>query len=168
MALSSQQIAGLDALNKKIASGYKATATDQANLAYAAKQGYVYKPATVTPVVASAIPTGATKIANPSQLTGLTESQIYRSGTDIYKLPTTTTVQKVSTPVSTPSYTGTAQQNAELQQAYERQLAGKATTTDNTNIAYAMNKGWKPTTAVSKSNIGHPIVTGKQIGRAHV
>jgi uncharacterized protein (UPF0335 family) len=88
MALNTQQITGLDALNKKIATGYKVNAVDQANLDYAAKQGYKYNPTPVAPV-APAIPTGATKILNPSGLAGLTESQLFRQGKDIYKLPTT-------------------------------------------------------------------------------
>lgn len=77
MALNTQQIANLNALNQKIAGGYKPTATDTANLDYAKKQGYVYKP----------LPQGSTKIANIEGLKGLNESQIYRQGQDIYKLP---------------------------------------------------------------------------------
>jgi len=79
MALTSQQISGLNALNQKIAGGYQATDTDKANLSYATKQGYTYNP----------LPTGATKISDPNYLktAGLTENQIYRSGQDIYKLP---------------------------------------------------------------------------------
>lgn len=79
MALNTQQIANLNALNKKIATGYTANATDLANLSYAKKQGYTYNP----------LPTGATKVANPTELKGLNESQIYREGSSIYKLPTT-------------------------------------------------------------------------------
>lgn len=81
MALQTSQNANLNALNQKIAGGYTASATDIANLAYAKTQGYSYTP----------MATGATKIASPLDLKGLTESQLYRSGQDIYKLPTTVT-----------------------------------------------------------------------------
>ena len=77
MALQKEQIAGLDDLNNRIASGYKANAQDQANLDYGKSKGYTYNP----------IPQGATKIAGPSGLQGLNESQLFRQGTDIYKLP---------------------------------------------------------------------------------
>lgn len=40
-----------------------------------------------TEIKAPSIPTGATKILNPAGLQGLNESQIYRQGKDIYKLP---------------------------------------------------------------------------------
>lgn len=77
--LNTKQIADLNALNQKIATGYKPTTADQANLAYATKQGYKYTP----------MAQGATKITDPNYLktAGLNESQIYRSGTSIYKLP---------------------------------------------------------------------------------
>lgn len=80
MALSTQQIANLNALNQKISGGYNPNDIDRQNLAYAQKQGYNYTP----------LAQGATKITDPNYLktAGLTESQIYRSGTDIYKLPT--------------------------------------------------------------------------------
>ena len=66
MALQKEQIAGLDDLNNRIASGYKANAQDQANLDYGKSKGYTYNP----------IPQGATKIAGPSGLQGLNESQL--------------------------------------------------------------------------------------------
>jgi hypothetical protein len=78
MALSTKQIADLNALNQKIAGGYQATATDTDNLDYAKSEGYIYTP----------MPTGSTKISGPSGLQGLDESQIYRSGIDIFKIPT--------------------------------------------------------------------------------
>jgi len=90
MALNQAQIAGLNDLNKRIASGYQATQTDLANLDYAKKQGYTYNP----------LPAGATKINDPSGLQGLTESQLYRQGADIYKLP------KIPTNVSINDTTG--------------------------------------------------------------
>ena len=40
MALQKEQIAGLDDLNNRIASGYKANAQDQANLDYGKSKGY--------------------------------------------------------------------------------------------------------------------------------
>lgn len=43
-----------------------------------------------TEIKAPVIPTGATKIASPDQLKGLNESQLFRSGQDIYKLPNVT------------------------------------------------------------------------------
>lgn len=78
MALNAQQVASLNALNQKIAGGYQPNATDTANLNYAKNQGYTYNP----------VPQGATKISNPSGLQGLNESQLFRQGQDIYKLPT--------------------------------------------------------------------------------
>ena len=77
MALNTKQVAGLNALNQKISSGYQATAQDTANLDYAKKQGYNYAP----------MAQGATKITSEAVLAGLNESQIYRSGKDIYQLP---------------------------------------------------------------------------------
>ena len=77
MALQKEQIAGLDDLNNRIASGYTANAQDQANLNYGKSKGYAYNP----------VPQGATKIAGPSGLQGLNESQIFRQGQDIYRLP---------------------------------------------------------------------------------
>lgn len=94
MALDTKQIADLNALNKRISEGYKPTDTDTANLAYATKQGYTYNP----------LPTGATKISDPNYLKGLNESQIYRSGQDIYKLPevpTTLTTGQITNPSQT-------------------------------------------------------------------
>ena len=44
MALTNDQISKLDALNVKIAGGYKPNATDTVNLNYAKTQGYAYKP----------------------------------------------------------------------------------------------------------------------------
>lgn len=79
MALSTKQIADLNALNKRIATGYTPNAIDTENLNFAKKQGYTYNP----------LPAGATKIANPNELKGLNESQLYREGASIYKLPTT-------------------------------------------------------------------------------
>jgi hypothetical protein len=85
MALDTKQIADLNALNKKISGGYSPTATDTANLNYAISKGYKYNP----------LPQGATKIAGPSGLQGLTEKDIFRQGQDIFKLP------KVDTTVNT-------------------------------------------------------------------
>jgi hypothetical protein len=51
------------------------------------------------------VPTGATKIASPDQLKGLTESQIFRQGQDIYRLPsinTTLDAEQVSPDVPEP------------------------------------------------------------------
>lgn len=79
MALDTKQIADLNALNKRIATGYTPNAIDTGNLDLAKKQGYTYNP----------LPAGATKIANPNELKGLNESQLYREGASIYKLPTT-------------------------------------------------------------------------------
>lgn len=77
MALDTKQIAGLNALNQKIAGGYQATAQDTANLNYAKSKGYTYTP----------MAEGSTKISNVAGLQGLNESQLYRSGQDIYRLP---------------------------------------------------------------------------------
>ena len=79
MALDTKQIANLNALNQRIAGGYKPTGTDLKNLQYASDKGYQYNP----------LPQGATKITDPNYLktAGLTEKDIFRSGQDIYKLP---------------------------------------------------------------------------------
>lgn len=77
MALNNAQTSSLNALSQKIAGGYKANATDLANLNFGKSQGYSYNP----------VPTGATKISGPSGLQGLNESQLFRQGADIYKLP---------------------------------------------------------------------------------
>lgn len=62
----------------------------------------------------SQIPTGATKILNPAGLQGLNESQIFRQGADIYKLPSVISSDKITggaaptiKPVE-PSFTDTA------------------------------------------------------------
>lgn len=86
MALQSSQIANLNALNQKIAGGYKASSQDLANLDYAKKQGYNYTP----------MAQGAVKVANPNELASLNESQIYRSGADIYKLPSVMSSDKIT------------------------------------------------------------------------
>lgn len=88
MALNSKQIADLNALNQKISTGYAPSTADTANLNYAKQQGYNY-----TPMAA-----GAVKIANEAGLKGLSESQIYRSGQDIYKLPTSMTSDVLTNP----------------------------------------------------------------------
>lgn len=66
MALTAQQIAGLDiASQRKI--GGTATATDITNLNYAAGQGYVYKPSTtpITPTTSTPSPVAPTTPINP-------------------------------------------------------------------------------------------------------
>lgn len=66
MALTNQQIAGLDIASQRKAAG-TATETDVANLNYAAKQGYVYKPAAPSPAPASVNPNPAPAVnANPA------------------------------------------------------------------------------------------------------
>ena len=58
-------------------------------------------------VSAPVVPQGATKIADPTGLKGLTESQLFRQGQDIYKLPEVDTtvnpmVAEPEVPVSEP------------------------------------------------------------------
>lgn len=66
--LNQSQTSNLDALNAKMAIGYKPTATDLANLEYAKKKGYVYK-APVTPVTPQTptTPSVAPVAVNPNQ-----------------------------------------------------------------------------------------------------
>lgn len=54
-----------------------------------------------TEIKAPTIPFGATKISGPSGLQGLKESDIYRSGTDIYKLPSSVSSDVFNTPSAT-------------------------------------------------------------------
>lgn len=55
-----------------------------------------YKGATEVNAPNTSIPTGATKILNPAGLQGLNESQIYRQGADIYKLPSVISSDKIT------------------------------------------------------------------------
>lgn len=55
MALNQQQITGLNALNARIAGGYKPTSTDLANLNYAKSQGYSYQ---ATPAIPQQLNSG--------------------------------------------------------------------------------------------------------------
>jgi len=54
-----------------------------------------YKGATEVNAPSLNVPTGATKILNPAGLQGLNESQIYRQGQDIYKLPSVISSDKI-------------------------------------------------------------------------
>ena len=94
MALTGQQIGDLNLLNKRIAEGYKANQTDLANLEYAKSKGYVYNP----------MPDNYAKVAGPSGLAGLGESDIYRLGKDIYSLqvPDTLTMDEMNQSVTIP------------------------------------------------------------------
>jgi len=94
MALQTKQIADLNALNEKIAGGYTPLPQDTENLNYAKTQGYNYTP----------LPQGSPQITTPVGLNGLNESQLYRSGTNIYKLPDSMPSSKITgvTPTITP------------------------------------------------------------------
>lgn len=118
-------------------------------------------PAT-TPTPTPTIPEGATRIADPNELKKLTEEQIYRDTTSnaIYKRPeavvpntiTQTDFSSAMSPEDAGKLEAKAKQNvqfdekqiADLNKAYQRQVAGTASDTDNKNIAYAKGKGWKP------------------------
>ncbi len=116
MALDKNQIAGLDDLNKRIAGGYQATAQDTANLNYGKSKGYAYNP----------IPEGATKIAGPSGLQGLNESQIFRQGQDIYRLPD---MPEIPTSLSSSDVTETSIKPVELEpNTYDSMIKGLDTT----------------------------------------
>ena len=54
-----------------------------------------------TEIKAPTIPFGATKISGPSGLQGLKESQLYRQGKDIYKLPSSVSSDVFNTPSAT-------------------------------------------------------------------
>ena len=54
-----------------------------------------------TEIKAPTIPFGATKISGPSGLQGLNESQLYRQGKDIYKLPSSVSSDVFNTPSAT-------------------------------------------------------------------
>lgn len=116
-----------------------------------------------TPAPTPTIPEGATRIADPNELKKLTEEQIYRDTTSnaIYKRPeavvpntiTQTDFSSAMSPEEAGKLEEKAKQNvqfdekqiADLNKAYQRQVAGTASDTDNKNIAYAKGKGWKPT-----------------------
>lgn len=161
MALNQAQTSGLDELNKKISSGYTPTATDTANLDYAKKQGYVYKPTTST-----VAPTGAVAI-NGAEFNTKEKQQgaftnIQPVGNTLYGIPKAPIVpdilpQKDFTGATTPQVLSegaekakgmvgfTDIQKTDLEKANQRLVAGTGSDTDKKNVEYAKSKGWQPT-----------------------
>lgn len=117
------------------------------------------------------IPEGATKISSPDQLKGLTEEQIYRdkNSSAIYRKPEAVVPNTISqtefSSAMSPEDAGKLEEKAkqniqfseqqiiDLNKAYQRQIAGTASDTDNKNIAYAKGKGWTPSETKTEETV---------------
>ena len=168
MALTTRQITELDALNKRISTGYKPSQADLDNLAYAKKQGYAYKPTvginppaapvplSPAPPQAPVAPAAAPKPTAPNiGLQAALDRETKGTATVTDKENLAYARSKGTIPAATaPSKSNISpERRAGLDVASRRISEGKGTATDIANVNYAKSKlGYTPQQEIEQIN----------------